>query len=99
MDGRNSKGRFVKGNKAGGRKKIPEEVKQMLLAATPDATQLLIDTMRDEEAALNLRLDCANKIIERVYGKAAQPLTTANEAEGLKVLIEIEGMKDDGVKA
>ena len=90
---RNEKGRFVAGNKGGGRRKVPDEVKKMFLAATPDATRLLIETMNNEDAPLKIRIDCANTVIERVYGKAAQPLTTADEAESLKVLIEIEGAK------
>ncbi len=93
---RNSKGQFTVGNKGGGRKKMPEDVKRMFIDATPEAAQLLIDTMNNEKNPLQLRLDCANKIVERVYGKAAQPLTTAEEAEGMKISIEIEGA--DGVR-
>lgn len=88
---RNAKGQFTKGNTEGGRKKIPEDVRKMFVDATPEAAHLLIETMHNTEAPLKMRIDCANTIIERVYGKAAQPLTTADEAESLKVLIEIEG--------
>ena len=72
--GRNAKGQFVKGNAGGGRKPVPKEVREMLQAATTEAAQLLIDTMRDPEAKQNLRLDCAQEILNRVYGRAAQPL-------------------------
>ena len=96
---RNAKGQFVAGNKGGGRKKMPDEVKKLFTDATPEAAQLLINTMNDAKVPLQLRLDCANRIIERVYGKAAQPLTTSNEEEGLKVLIEIEGASGAGTEA
>ena len=88
---RNEKGQFVQGNKGGGRKKMPEEVKQMFVDATPEAAQLLIDTMKNKATAIQLRIECANKIIERVYGKAAQPLTANEAGESLKVLIEVAG--------
>lgn len=88
---RNEKGRFVAGNKGGGRRKVPDEVKKMFLAATPDATRLLIDTMNNEDAPLKIRVDCANTVIERVYGKAAQPLVAAEDTDGLKIRVEIIG--------
>lgn len=46
----------------------------MLKAATPDAAKLLIDTMSNQEVDLKLRIDCAEKVIERVYGKPTQPI-------------------------
>lgn len=48
----------------------------MLTAACPDAVRLLIDTMGDPSVKRDLRIDCANTIIERVLGKAAQPIIT-----------------------
>ena len=71
---RDSKGRFVAGNKAGGRKAIPQEVREMLQAATPAAVQLLVDTIDDKEARLDLRVRCAELVLDRVYGKATQPI-------------------------
>lgn len=71
---RDGKGRFAAGNKGGGRKKLPDDVKEMFRAATPNATRLLIDTMNDTGADLKLRIDCAERIIERVYGKPTQPI-------------------------
>lgn len=73
---RDKAGRFVKGvsGNAGGRPKIPADVKEMLRAATVDAAKLLIDTMQDKDAKLELRIDCCKTIMDRVYGKAAQPI-------------------------
>lgn len=71
---RDNNGRFGAGNKTGGRKRIPDDVKDMLMAATKDAAQLLIDTIRNEAAPIKIRTDCANAVMDRVYGKAAQPI-------------------------
>ena len=58
----------------GGRPKKDQRVTEMLTKACPEAVQLLIDTMTDEEAKPELRVQCANTIIDRVMGKAAQPI-------------------------
>ena len=60
----------------GGRPKTNPAVKEMFVAACPDAVQLLIDTMKNENEKTALRVACANTIIERVMGKAAQPIMT-----------------------
>lgn len=70
---RDAGGRFLKGRKkTGGRKKIPDEVKRMYKEATPDAARLLIETMNNEKAKIELRISCAEKIVDRVYGKTAK---------------------------
>jgi hypothetical protein len=73
---RDKAGRFRKGESGNpnGRPKIPSEVKEMFKAATTDAAKLLIETMNDSGADIKLRIDCAEKIIERVYGKPTQPI-------------------------
>lgn len=64
----------------------------MLTAACPDAVRLLVDTMQDENVKRDLRVDCANTIIERVLGKAAQPIIadppTNEEHMTLKEMLE-----------
>lgn len=77
---RDTKGRFTAGNAGGGRKRLPAEVKEMFKAATPQAAKLLIDTMHDAAVKLETRLDCANRIIERVYGKPTQPIEGETDA-------------------
>ena len=72
--GRDSKGRFVVGNRGGGRPKIPDEVREMLKTATPKAVRLLIGMVDNEDAAPALRMDAAKTILDRVYGKATQPI-------------------------
>ena len=75
-ENRDGAGRFRPGSSGNpkGRPKLPKEVKEMFKAATADAAQLLIDTMNDPDADLKLRIDCAEKVIERVYGKPPQPI-------------------------
>lgn len=85
-------GRFEKGvsGNPGGRPKIPDQVKEMFKAATPAACQLLIDMMKDEAQKPELRVDCANKIIERTYGKPTQPIDGDIDAKGLfEVMIKV----------
>ena len=57
-----------------GRPKIPEQVKEMFKAATPTAADMLIKTINDLEAKPELRIECAKYVIDRVYGKATQPM-------------------------
>ena len=73
---RDKTGRFVKGASGNprGRPVVPDEVKEMLKGATADAARLLIETMTDERAPLKLRLDCANAVMDRVYGRPTQPI-------------------------
>ena len=75
-----NKGRFTPGNKVGGRKKIPQDVRDMFKAATPAAAGLLIKTIDNEDAPLALRMDAAKTVIDRVYGKATQPIDGSLDA-------------------
>lgn len=79
-DCRDNKGRFTPGNKVGGRKKIPQDVRDMFKAATPAAAGLLIKTIDNEDAPLAMRMDAAKTVIERVYGKATQPIDGSLDA-------------------
>ena len=72
-----------------GRRPVPKEVKDMLKAATGDAARLLISTVNDPEAKLELRIRCAETILDRVYGRAAQPI----EADGA-VRVVLEGLEE-----
>ena len=73
---RDNKGRFVKGQTGnpGGRPATPDNVKEMLKGSTVPAVQLLIDTMTNIETKQELRVRCAEILIDRVMGKAVQPL-------------------------
>lgn len=65
-------GRFMKGNRSGGRKEIPTDIKEMLRSATPDACRLLVETINDVEAKPELRIKCCEIVLDRVYGKPQQ---------------------------
>lgn len=84
---RDKNGRFLPGNHNGGRKKISGEVKEMLQAATEDAAALLIRTINDEEARLETRIDCAKTVMDRVFGRASQPIE-GNVDTAVRILLE-----------
>jgi hypothetical protein len=71
-NGRDNKGKFVKGNPGGGRKPIPPEIKKMFESSCVDAVELLVKTMLDEETKMDIRIDCATQILDRGIGKAVQ---------------------------
>ena len=78
-----NRGQFKPGQSGnpGGRKRTDPAVKEMLKAACPSAVQLLINTMDDEDVKIELRVQCANTIIDRVMGKAVQPIAADVHAE------------------
>lgn len=68
-----------------GRKPEPPEIKAMFLAASPEAAELLINTMKDSDVKIDIRVDCANEILNRGIGKAAQSVAIGNiEGETFK---------------
>jgi hypothetical protein len=80
-------GRFTAGNSGGGRKPISPEVREMLQASTPKAAQRLIDAL-DATMVVHhmgvevghyidygMRIKAASTILDRIFGKAAQPIT------------------------
>ena len=90
---RDSAGRFVKGcsGNPGGRPRIPEDVREMLRAATVEAAQLLIDSLSDETVSYNLRLDAAKTIFDRVLGKVrSQAAEEESEAKTVQFVLAPE---------
>jgi hypothetical protein len=57
-----------------GRPKVDKDVKEMLKAAAPQAAALLIETVNNPEIKMDLRIRCAETLMDRVYGKAVQPI-------------------------
>ena len=57
-----------------GRPKADPNVKEMLKAAAPDAVRLLTETMNDPMVKIDMRIRCAETVMDRVYGKAVQPI-------------------------
>src|SRR5215207_5369804 len=69
--------KFPHGNKFGGRKSIPEDVKEIARAATPRAIQRQIELMESKDE--NVALKATNAILDRAFGKPAQ-IVNANLA-------------------
>jgi hypothetical protein len=80
----------------GGRRPIPEEVKQALLAATPQAVSTLIELMAN--GGEKVRVQAASIILDRVYGKAAAQVdvrVTDVGAMHLQLLEEIRARRQE----
>ena len=65
-------GRFLPGNKTGGRPRLPEELKEAFRAACPDALEVLKRILTNEGAKDSDRIRCAEIILDRGYGKPVQ---------------------------
>ena len=71
------KGRpFEKGQSGNpsGRPKMDDKTKTILKAAAPDAARLLVEMMNNPVTGEKTRLQAAQTILDRVYGKAVQPI-------------------------
>lgn len=71
---RDKNGRFLPGNAGGGRPKIPQEVKEAIRAACPEAVQVLIEIMSNQREKTCNRLEAAKTLLDRGYGKPAQAM-------------------------
>lgn len=75
---RDAKGRFVKGsvgNPRGGKARLPEDARQMLKDALPDAIAVIVARAREGDEK------CAIYICDRVLGKPTQPMDIDARAE------------------
>ena len=80
-------GRFVAGNRNGGRRRLPEELKAAFREAAPEALETLVTIMRDDTARHADRIRCAEIILDRGYGKPAQAIEIdTGEDAGLGVI-------------
>lgn len=65
----------------------------MLKAAAPKAAAFLIETFNNPEVKIDLRIKCAETVMDRVYGKATQPI------EGAVVSLAAQISEEDAQKA
>ena len=67
---------FEKGKSGnpGGRPKMDDETKTILKAAAPDAARLMVEMMNNPKVQPKLRMQAAEVVMDRVYGKATQPI-------------------------
>lgn len=71
---RDNKGRFAPGNAGGGRKPLEPGVKDMLLPLGKKAVTALQNVLDDPEAKAADKLRAAEIVMDRLLGKAAQPI-------------------------
>lgn len=71
---RDGKGRFAKGvsGNAGGRPKVPEELREAFREACPVALKTLVRVVKDPKAKDADRIRAAEAILDRGYGKPVQ---------------------------
>jgi len=75
-ESRDNAGRFKKGQSGnpGGKKPMDDETKAILKAAAPDAAKLMVKMMNDPKVQPKLRMQAGEVVMDRVYGKATQPI-------------------------
>src|SRR4030042_5257275 len=92
-EGRNNKGQFLKGSPGinhrkpgdnpGGRPKTVKGLTRDALALAEDAMPKIIQGMirdaLDEKIPANVRQQCREFLVERIYGKANQPIKLDNK--------------------
>ena len=93
-ENRTRTGQFAPGisGNPGGRPADTQETregKELLRAASPAACQLLCDTINDPGAKLELRIKCAEIVLDRVYGKPQQAVEL--DAKSIPQVIFIGG--------
>jgi len=62
-------GKFLPGNKSGGRPRLPEELKEAFRAKSTDALNVLVRIVNDQGAKDTDRIRAAEIILDRGYGK------------------------------
>lgn len=75
-----------------GRPKIPDDIKAMLKGATPDACRLLCETINNPNEKTELRVKCAEIVLDRVYGKPQQSVDLQADIDATANVSMIEGM-------
>jgi hypothetical protein len=78
------------------------DIRSLARGHTRTALRVLVGIMRSEDATPAARAAAANAILDRGWGKAAQPLESGEEGEGMaphrieRVLVEPERASSDG---
>ena len=70
---RDKNGKFTKGNKGGGRKAIPLEIKETLTSLVPKAVERLTDIINNSNND-KIVMQAVEVVFNRVYGKPQQQL-------------------------
>lgn len=80
-------GKFLPGNRSGGRPKLPEELKEAFRTAAPDALDVLVRILKDEGAKHSDRIKCAEIILDRGYGKPVQAVDLEHSSTEVGVVL------------
>ena len=80
-------GRFVAGNSCGGRKPIPEDLREAFQLLGHDALEMLRSVMLDENARNADRIKAAEIILDRGYGRPRQALDFEPSDNGGGIII------------
>ena len=70
-----------------GRPKMDKDARAMLKAATPAAVKLLVYTLNDSNVKIETRVKCAEDVLDRVYGKANQPIDFGGELPKIEIVL------------
>ncbi|OJU13371.1 MAG: hypothetical protein BGN88_06820 [Clostridiales bacterium 43-6] len=66
------------------------DISKKLTVAMNDVAQLLIDTMRDETAKIELRVNCAKEIKDWLFGRETMPVEQEyDEDQPFEVVIKV----------
>lgn len=76
-----SNGRFVKGNKSGGRPVLPKEMVELCRAFTPEAIKILMSIAKNTKSAKRERIMASTALLDRAYGKPYQMPALAEGSE------------------
>ena len=90
-------GRFVKGNTGGGRKPLPEDLKDAFQLSGREALETLLAVMRDKKARNADRIRAAEIILDRGYGKPKQALDFQGSDAAEVGVVLLPARMDDGV--
>ena len=63
-----SKGRFIAGNRCGGRPKIPAEFRESIRSYSDTALKTIVKIMKDKKASHAVRLRAAEYILNQAFG-------------------------------
>jgi hypothetical protein len=87
---------FKPGNRAnaGGRRKMSPEVKRLLIDGSLAAAQTLCEFVNDPKCAPGVRCQAAEILLDRVYGKASQPIGAAASG-GEPITIQLTGILEE----
>lgn len=90
---RDEKGHWLKGQtgNAGGRIGMDPKIKSMLKSAAPGAVQSVIDLATSPDAPPRERLAAALGILERLYGKALQPIDADIGGTAGVIVVQLQG--------